>query len=87
MKIETQDNGYKASSLLSMISTFNKTAKEFFPDCTVKHFFYGDTLDMADIILTTGIYAHFNISENRVSLTGYTCSPEQYLSFCEITKI
>ena len=72
IKIETKTNGYKAEELQNMITKFEKVAADLFPGCTVSHFYYGDHLDMADIVIGDGHYAHFNITAKRVSLNGYT---------------
>ena len=72
IKIETKTNGYKAEGLQEMISRFEKVAADLFPGCTVSHFYYGDYLDMVDLGIGNGNYAHFNIAANRVSLNGYT---------------
>ena len=72
IKIETKTNGYKAEGLQSMITKFEKVAADLFPGCTVSHFYYGNHLDMADIGIGDGNYAHFNITAKRVSLNGYT---------------
>lgn len=85
MKIESKTNGYTAEGLQSMIMTFENAAKKLFPECTVKHFYYGNRLDMADIVLGPGKYAHFNIASKRVSLTGYTCSNEELARFESMT--
>jgi hypothetical protein len=72
IKIETKTNGYKAEGLQEMISRFEKVAADLFPGCTVSHFYYGDHLDMADIGIGNGNYAHFNITAKRVSMNGLT---------------
>ena len=85
IRIETKTNGYVAAGIQSMIKTFEKVAAHLFPGCLVRHFYYGDHIDMADVIigeLGKGHYAHFNISANRVSLTGYTLTDDQ-LKKCE----
>lgn len=74
MKTETTTNGYDAERIQPMIKTFEQAAEKLFPDCTVRHFYYGEYLVMTDILLEPGEYANFNVSANRVSLTGYTCS-------------
>lgn len=83
--IETKKNGYTADGIQDMIGKFEKVAALLFPGCTVRHFYYGNTLDMADIILAPGHYANFNISAKRVSLCGYTCSNEEYAKFVSMT--
>ena len=76
IKIETKTNGYKAEGIQSMIAKFEKVAANLFPGCTISHFYYGDHLDMADIGIGSGNYAHFNITAKRVSLNGYTGMPD-----------
>ena len=74
--IKTKTNGYKAEGLQEMIRRFEKVAADLFPGCTVEHFYYGDYLDMADIIIGNGNYCHFNITAKRVSMNGLTGMPE-----------
>ena len=88
--IEIQDNGYKAENIQPMIAVFNKVAAKMFPRCTVRHFYYGDKLDMVNVEIKgnrsfPGYYAHFNISKNRVSLNGYTCDDESLMKFISMT--
>jgi len=83
--IEKQDNGYTAESIQPMIAVFEKVAADLFPGCTVRHFYYGDALDMADVVTAPGMYAHFNISRRRVSLNGYTCSGPDLLKYQSMT--
>lgn len=75
--IETKTNGYQALTLQPMIARFEKVAVQFFPGCTVRHFYYGDHLDMADIILDDGDYGYFNITADRVSLNSHACSTDE----------
>lgn len=85
IKIEIKDNGYKAEAIQIVIRKFNKAAAFLFPGCTVRHFYYGDTLDMADVVLGPGRYAHFNITAKRVSLCGYECSSTELEQFGGMT--
>lgn len=85
IKVETKSNGYKAEGIQSMIGKFEKAAAQLFPGCTVRHFYYGDSLDMADVVLEPGRYAHFNVTAKRVSLCGYTCSSEDLEKFGSMT--
>jgi hypothetical protein len=71
--------------VILMIASFEKAAEKLFSECTVKHFYYGDYLDMADIVLEPGKYTHFIIASKRVSLTGYTCSREELAKFESLT--
>lgn len=79
--IETKSNGYKAEEIQNMIGKFEKAAEQLFPGCTVRNFYYGDSLDMADMVLKPGRYAHFSITARRVRLCGYTCSSEELEKF------
>ena len=83
--VEIKSNGYKAEGIQSMIERFNKAATQLFPGCTVHHFYYGNALDMADVVLESGWYAHFNVTAKRVSLGGYTCSDEDLEKFGSMT--
>lgn len=85
MTIKTQDNGYKAEAIQEMIAIFNTAAQAVFGDCEVEHFYYGDGLSMAAIRLPNGNYGHYNITANRVSLTGYTASCENYTKMTTLT--
>lgn len=71
MNIKTKTNGYKAEGIQEMIGIFEKAAAAIFPDCEISHFYYGDYLDMADIGLGDGNYAHFDIRATGVRLNGY----------------
>ena len=85
MTVETKSNGYNALSIQPMRQQFEKAEAVLFPNCTISHFYYGDHVDKADVILRPGEYAHFNISANRISLCGYTCSTEDLTRFGSLT--
>lgn len=85
MTTTTKTNGYTASALQPTISLFERAAEIMFPDCTLEHFYYGDKIDMVDLIISKGRYAHFSISINRVGLGGYTCSSEELAAFEAMT--
>ena len=88
IKIETKTNGYKAEKLQEMIAKFEKAAGILFPGCTVRHFYYGDSLDMADIKLDEtngGVYGCFNITENRVSFNSHCGIAENIRKFESMT--
>lgn len=82
--IETKTNGYTNHEAAEMIDRFNKAAEKLFPNCKVEHFYYGDRLDYADIIIDGGC-AHFSITAKRVGLGGYTCSFETLKLFESMT--
>lgn len=90
MKIETTTNGYKAEKLQNMIARFNKAVKILWPGAigktvTIEHFYYGDDLDMVTI-RTAGGYAHFNLTQKRVALTGLSAADNfEYNLFKEMT--
>jgi len=85
MTITIKDNGYKATGIQKMVSTFNTAAEKLFGDCEIEHFYYGDELSMATIRLPNGNYGHYNITANRVSFNGYTASVDNYLRMTELT--
>ena len=85
MKIETKTNGYAADGIQKMIRLFEEVAESLFPNCTVRHFYYGDYLDMADLVIQPGEYCHFNIRENRVSINGFCGSRENVWKFESMT--
>lgn len=77
LQIETKSNGYEAEEIQDMIGIFEKAAEKLFGNCTIRHFYYGDRMDMADVVFNDRHYAHFNITMNRVSLSGYSMTDEQ----------
>ena len=85
IRTETKTNGYSAETIQAMIKVFETVASKLFPGCLVRHFYYGDHLDMADIVLESGFYAHFNVTAKRVSLSGYSCSSEDLRKFQSMT--
>ena len=85
IKVETKTNGYKAEGLQEMIARFEKVAAHLFPGCTVSHFYYGEYLDMADLIVRPGDCCHFNIKANRVSINGFAGTNEDYDKWIRMT--
>ena len=88
IKIETKTNGYKAETLQKMIAKFEKAAAILFPGCRIRHFYYGDYLDMADIILgeeAGSDYGCFNITEKRVSFNSHCGMAENIRKFESMT--
>lgn len=86
MKVEVKTNGYEAAGLQTMIAIFNKAAEKLFPECEVRHFYYGDYVDMLTVWLAPhGHYGHFNISGDRVSFSGHECSEDEYQKFASMT--
>lgn len=85
MNKSTKTNGFKAEGLQELIAIFDKAAENIFGDCSVEHFYYGDNVDMVDIILPDKHYAHFTITKKRVSFHGHTCTWEEYDKFTQLT--
>lgn len=85
MTINTKTNGYKAEGLQELIAIFNKAAENLFGECTVDHFYYGDSLDMISITLPNRNYGQFNLTKKRVSFGGHTCTNEEYVKFTQLT--
>lgn len=86
MMYTTESNGYKASGLQDNIRKFNEMCKKLLGDAIVEHFYYGDFLDMVTVrIACSDSYGHFNISKNRISFNGHTCTTEEYNLFTHLT--
>lgn len=79
MTIERKTNGYEkyaAPELMARIAQFEEAAEKVF-GCAIKkidEFFYGERLIMTDIILDNGHYGQFNVTANRISFNGHTCT-------------
>lgn len=83
-KIKT--NGYEAKELQNFIKLFDKAVvNQFGEDVTISHFYYGDNVDMVDVILSNGHYACYNIYKNGVHMSGYTFSKEEAPIFESLT--
>ena len=79
-------NGYKAEGIQEMIATFEKAVSNAIGDAVIEHFYYGDKLDMVDVFINSlHYYGSFNLTKNRVSLTGYTCNDEYMKIFEALT--
>lgn len=85
MTTTVKTNGYTAEALQSIISVFNNAAQKLFGECVIEHFYYGEKLDIVDVRLACGSYGSFNISANRVSFNGHSCSEAEYKSFVKLT--
>ena len=85
INIIIKSNGYSAPTLQRMISTFESAAENLFPGCTVRHFYYGDHLDMAEVVLLNGDYGYFNITANRVSFNIHCGDSENIRKFEYLT--
>ena len=85
----TKTNGYRLSEEFNAnieeweTALKNKLGNEVM---IIEHFYYGDTLDMAGVILKDGNYMNFNINEKHVSCTGHTCTFEQLAKFESLQK-
>lgn len=85
--IRVKTNGYEITEGHKAI--IKKWENFIFENMDVKfidHFYYGDKLDMATVKLKDEYYGDFNITENRISFTGHTCTHEEYLIFTKATK-
>lgn len=85
----TKTNGYTLSDeFMANISEWESALEEAFGNelMIIKHFYYGDKLDMADVILKDGHYMQYNINEKHFRWTGHECTHEQYAKFTSIEK-
>ena len=85
----TKTNGYILSDeFMANISEWESALEEAFGNelMIIKHFYYGDTLDMADVILKDGHYMNYSINTKHYRGTGHECSHEQKAKFDSIEK-
>ena len=76
----TKTNGYKLSEEFNAnIEAWETALQETLGNevMIIEHFYYGDTLDMANVKLKDGNYMNYNINAKHVSCTGHTCTFEQ----------
>ena len=86
MKKTIKTNGYRAYDLQDMIAIFERACDKTFINCKIVHFYYGNELDMITVTLENGHYGYFNLTKNRVSFNGHTCSVHEYIKFTSLTK-
>lgn len=85
----TKTNGYRLSEEFNAnIEAWETALQETLGNevMIIEHFYYGDTLDMAGVILKDGNYMNFNINAKHVSCTGHTCTFEQLAKFETLQK-
>lgn len=85
----TKTNGYTLSDeFMANISEWESALEETFGSelMMIKHFYYGDALDMADVILKDGHYMQYNINAKHYRGTGHECTYEQKAKFDSIEK-
>lgn len=85
----TKTNGYTLSSEFSAnIEEWESNLHSIFGNelMIIEHFYYGDKLDMADVILKDGNYMQYNIGEKHIHCTGHTCTHEQKVKFESLEK-
>lgn len=85
----TKTNGYTLSDeFMANISEWESALKDVFGNelMIIKHFYYGDRLDMADVILKDGHYMNYSINAKHFHGTGHTCTHEQKAKFDSIEK-
>ena len=85
----TKTNGYVLSAeFTANIEAWENALRETFGNelMIIEHFYYGDKLDMADVILKDGNYMQYNIGEKHIHCTGHTCTHEQKAKFETLEK-
>lgn len=86
MKIERQDNGFKASEKLEqMVATFNRAVEKTFPNSEIRHFLYGDNWFLTRVVIGDGHYGDYNIFGDGVRFNGHCCLSEDYGKFTSLT--
>ena len=79
-------NGYSITpEHKRVLEAFNLMAEKTMEVKEIEHFYYGSSLIMSSVRLVGGSYGHFNITANRVSFNGHTCSTEEHKLFTELT--
>ena len=85
----TKTNGYTLNNEFSTnIEEWENKLQSIFGNelMIIEHFYYGDKLDMADVILKDGNYMQYNIGEKHIHCTGHTCTHEQKVKFESLEK-
>ena len=89
-KIEVKTNGYEnyqSEELKRMVQIFNEEVQNRFYDYNgvIEHFYYGERLVMTTVRFSNKNYGQFNITANRVSFNGFTCSTLEKAIFESLT--
>lgn len=88
--IRIKTNGYEITKKhKALIEKWENFIYEYLDVAFIDHFYYGDKLDMALVMLMNGNYGYFSITENCIGFNGYTCEHHEYLIFeksIEISK-
>lgn len=88
--IRIKTNGYEITKKHKvLIEKWENFIYEYLDVAFIDHFYYGDKLDMALVMLMNGNYGYFSITENCIGFNGYTCEHHEYLIFeksIEISK-
>ena len=85
----TKTNGYTLSKeFTANIEEWETSLQNIFGNevMIIEHFYYGDKLDMADVILKDGNYMPYNIGEKYIHCTGHTCTHKQKVKFESLEK-
>lgn len=85
----TKTNGYRLSEeFTNNIKGWETALQDVFGNevMIIEHFYYGDKLDMASVILKDGNYMQYNIGEKHIHCTGHTCTHEQKAKFDSLEK-
>lgn len=85
----TKTNGYRLSEEFNNnIKGWETALQDVFGNevMIIEHFYYGDKLDMASVVLKDGNYMQYNIGEKHIHCTGHTCTHEQKAKFDSLEK-
>lgn len=88
LEVTTKTNGYEISKELEeMKNTFIEEVNNRFYDYNgeIELFYYGERLIMCTVRFNNKSYGQFNITANRVSFNGHTCSLMEYNIFASLT--
>lgn len=82
-------NGFQPDKkIIANIKEWEKSLFNIFKNeiMIIEHFYYGNHLDMADVILKDGNYMQYNIREKNIRCSGHVCTHEQKTKFDSLEK-
>lgn len=85
--IRIKSNGFDISGKhKALVEKWENFIYEFLDVFFIDYFYYDDKLVVALVKLMDGHYGSFNITENHIELSYFTCAHEEYLIFEKSTE-
>ncbi len=90
MTINKKTNGYEkyvTAGLTKRLEQFENAVKNSFAGAVekIEEFYYGEKLVMITVALKNKNYGQFNLTENRISFNGHTCTTAEKEIFGALT--